>query len=116
MYDTAPKSISSVLLEASNSIEGLVDGLERIDHQNAFTKRGVYSFKVLTECPLVIMLLFQTYPYHYMQKNAIILLPSMMYFLSLNAPMSLSAELSSLQQVLYDLFSAQVSNLCHAFS
>ena len=45
------------------------------------------SFKVLTECPLIVMLLFQLYP-RYIEKNIPALIPLMMKALTLRTPES----------------------------
>ena len=90
--------------------------------KNYLPNRGIYSFKLLTECPLVIMLLFQTYPYKYMQKNAPLLLPCMLYFLAHNPPLtSVSGSGGGLlespqdrqatSQQLHELFASQVKTL-----
>ena len=47
--------------------------------------QGLDSFKVLTECPLIVMLLFQLYP-KYIQENIPLLTPLMMGGLALHAP------------------------------
>jgi len=47
--------------------------------------RGTASFKVLTECPLIVMLLFQLYP-KFIQENIPRLTPLMMKGLALRAP------------------------------
>ena len=46
--------------------------------------QGLDSFKVLTECPLIVMLLFQLYP-KYIQENIPLLTPLMMGGLALRA-------------------------------
>ena len=48
---------------------------------------GIESFKVLTECPLIVMLLFQLYP-EYIQTNIPQLAPLMMGGLALRVPRS----------------------------
>jgi len=48
---------------------------------------GIGSFKVLTECPLIVMLLFQLYP-DYIQTNIPQLAPLMMGALALRVPQS----------------------------
>lgn len=49
--------------------------------------RSTSSFKVLTECPLTVMLLFQLYP-KYMKSNITILIPLMMECLGVRGPPS----------------------------
>ena len=49
--------------------------------------QGLDSFKVLTECPLIVMLLFQLYP-KYIQDNIPLLTPLMMGGLALRAPLA----------------------------
>jgi hypothetical protein len=49
--------------------------------------QGLDSFKVLTECPLIVMLLFQLYP-KYIQDNIPLLTPLMMGGLALRAPVA----------------------------
>ncbi len=52
--------------------------------QTQFLK-SIESFKVLTECPLIVMLLFQLYP-RFIQRNIPQMLPLMMNVLSLHVP------------------------------
>ena len=47
--------------------------------------KGMYSFRVLTECPLTVMLLFQLHP-KYLKNNIPQLIPLMMDALSLRPP------------------------------
>lgn len=128
MYESAPNKVADLLMnplsagsQDRNSDGNVEDGT--VESRNVTSKDsqaplslsigGLSSFKVLTECPLIIMLLFQTYSPKYAQKNMPKLLTSMMYFLSINAPLFLSARdfgggvfAASVQ--LSDLFSAQV--------
>lgn len=53
--------------------------------------RGIDSFKVLTECPLIVMLLFQLYP-RYIQSNIPQLTPLMMGALALRVPICTKRE------------------------
>lgn len=79
--------------------------------------KGMQSFKVLTECPLVIMLLFQIYPFKFMEKNGPILLPAMLHVLMLNPPLFFasspdsSENAASISLKLHDFFAAQVKTL-----
>lgn len=51
--------------------------------------RSTESFKVLTECPLIVMLLFQLYP-RYIHRNIPNLLPSMMNVLNSHIPLNIA--------------------------
>ena len=115
MYENAPQ-VALGLLEPSpgdNTAAYATDSIGASIVKNP--SLGIASYKVLTECPLVIMLLFQTYHFKYMQKNAPLLLPSMLYLLSLDIPLCLpaiSAAGTSSSQKLHDLFAAQVTLTC----
>ena len=85
-------TIHSVPAPTSSSIQKDTilpdDRKEKMGHQLAQLRtplRGLDSFKVLTECPLIVMLLFQLYP-RYIQDNIPQLTPLMMAGLSLRAP------------------------------
>lgn len=127
------KEISNLNSTDSMNIENNIDNNNTINLENNIkddivkedsipflyqSNRGIFSFKLLTECPLVIMLLFQTYPYKYMQKNAPLLLPNMLYLLAHNPPINsltiknydVNNEKSNLiTQQLHEIFSAQVN-------
>ncbi|KAL2624095.1 hypothetical protein R1flu_008340 [Riccia fluitans] len=52
------------------------------------------SFKIVTECPLIVMFLFQLYP-RYIQPNIPLLLPLMVNSISLTGPSQVPANLKS---------------------
>ena len=97
LYRNAPKELDDLFTQysANQQNQRSSDGSE----QNLTTKsdgptvlvKGMQSFKVLTECPLVIMLLFQIYPFKYMEKNGPILLPAMLHVLMLNPPLPITS-------------------------
>eukprot|EP00941_MAST-03F_sp_MAST-3F-sp1_P001870 g1870.t1 len=66
-----PSSMVEGEREAEKSKEQLGESVAKM------LSRSTCSFKVLTECPLIVMLLFQLYP-RFIQKNIRVLIPLMM--------------------------------------
>ena len=62
------------------------------------------SFKIVTECPLIVMFLFQLYP-RYLQSNISILLPLMVTTISIPGPQQVP---SNLRNQFTELKAAQV--------
>lgn len=76
---------SSALITPSTSASGTetIKAVEEDNGEKLLNSSG--SFKVLTECPLIVMLLFQLYP-KYIESNIPALIPLMMKALTLKAP------------------------------
>jgi len=70
-------------------------------------RRSTESFKVVTECPLIVMFLFQLYE-NYASGNVVTLLPLMVRAISLRAPQNAKAAQPS---TFVDFIAAQVKTL-----
>eukprot|EP00501_MAST-03F_sp_TOSAG23-6_P001203 GSMAST32.ASY1.ANO1.1247.1 assembled CDS len=71
--------------------------------------RGLESFKVLTECPLIVMLVFQVYP-RFIQKNIRALIPKMVAALELH-PHQRQASTTKIRRRYAEFISCQVKTL-----
>ncbi len=72
--------------------------------------RSTESFKVLTECPLIVMLLFQLYP-RYVESNIVALIPLMMKALECGQGLANNPEAKKKPGVYSDFIAAQVKTL-----
>jgi transformation/transcription domain-associated protein len=71
--------------------------------------KSMDSFKVLTECPLIVMLLFQLYP-RFIQRNIPPMLPLMMNVLGIN----INANLAQIYKLRFkELIASQVRIIIH---
>jgi transformation/transcription domain-associated protein len=77
---TSPTPTPKPLTESSTSTSS--SSTKTNDNNEKELTPSVSSFKVLTECPLIVMLLFQLYP-RYIQANIHVLIPLMMSTLKL---------------------------------
>lgn len=90
---TSPDSMSTFKMEESQFFENGQSTLDQDKTQASQVSsslempllKSLESFKVLTECPLIIMLLFQVYP-KFISRNIPAILPHMMTVLSLTLP------------------------------
>jgi hypothetical protein len=112
--NTASEDSSSVTITPSATLGESSDaGALRLQQQQPSIQppltaltRSIDSFKVLTECPLIVMLLFQLYPKF--QKMIPSLVPLMMNTLALQAPPSNEASLRARYK---EFIAAQVKTL-----
>ena len=72
--------------------------------------RSTESFKVLTECPLIVMLLFQLYP-RYIQCTIPNLIPLMVQTLGLPAASAVAQVQQARRAACADFMAAQVKTL-----
>ena len=74
--------------------------------------KSIESFKVLTECPLVVMLLFQLYP-NFVEKNIQELIPLMIKALTLRQPLQIEQRAMPpfMKSAYSDFIAAQVKTL-----
>lgn len=92
------------------------DAAENLQLVNKPLCRSMHSFKVLTECPIIIVLLFSTYR-QIVQTNLVMFTPAIIDMLSLQAPALTDAAKSSLmtsstrKQLFADLMLAQIKTL-----
>eukprot|EP00466_Bigelowiella_natans_P000476 jgi/Bigna1/33130/e_gw1.1.3.1 len=102
LYKNLPQTVQLVFSRQPNRIAIASDGT----HVKVLCK-SVESFKVLTECPLIVMLLFQLYP-GYVETNIHHLIPLMMRALNIQPPTNLTQQHSQLYS---DFIAAQVKTL-----
>lgn len=91
--------------------------VENVPSQNKMLNKSMHSFKVLTECPIIIVLLFSTYRQS-VQTNLALFTPAIIEMLSLQAPSSkeflgkgITAASLARKQVLADFMLAQIKTL-----
>ncbi|GAB5370731.1 hypothetical protein AAMO2058_001518200 [Amorphochlora amoebiformis] len=102
LYKNLPETVQEVFQRKPNRTAISSDGT----HVKVLTM-SVRSFKVLTECPLIVMLLFQLYPQH-VETNIHRLIPLMMRALTIQPPTNLTQQHSQLYS---DFIAAQVKTL-----
>lgn len=103
------RSVTSQSPQAANSpIASELQDVNVVTNKplNASTK----SFKVLTECPIIIVLLFSTYR-QCVQTNLVAFTPAIIEMLSLKAPSLREASRAGRKQIFADFMLAQIKTL-----
>ncbi len=115
IYSELPKTVQ-VTFSNTNKDKGVPQALSPsslIDQQKkpAILARGTQSFKVLTECPIIVVLLFQLYP-RFIQTNIPKFMPLIVNTLGIVAP---KAARATHRASYVDFIAAQVKVSSHYF-
>jgi transformation/transcription domain-associated protein len=104
-YSELPKTVKTIFNEAGGAE---IQGQASSDPQKPSTSiRSTQSFKVLTECPIIVVLLFQLYP-KFLQSNIPKFMPLVIQTLGLQAPKPTRESTLQYRIAFVDFIAAQV--------